>query len=156
MARYAKSLTLAVLAMALMIAAPAVAQESYTDTDPSSGARVVVPVKPLTGLPTTPRGAASTTPRDITITTGGTAQLVMAANASRRSYYVFNPDASENMWCSVTSATPAANAAGSFAIAPTSPNSSSPGFGMETSPTSNAIYCVAATTGHKITAWESQ
>lgn len=110
-------------------------------------------VTTLSGLANKPASATTTTDRSSTITTGGTAQQVMASNNSRRSFYIFNPDPTETMWCSITTASPVANGSGSFAIGPTS--TGSPGFGMEVSPTPNAISCIAATTGHKFTAWES-
>ncbi|MDB5448754.1 MAG: hypothetical protein JWQ97_4071 [Phenylobacterium sp.] len=105
---------------------------------------------PTNGAPLAPTGAQTTTDRSITITAGGTAQQVMAANTSRRSFYVFNPNAADNCWGSVTSTSPAANAAGSF------PLPAQGGFGMETSPTTNAFWVNCPTTSDKVTAWESQ
>lgn len=136
-------------AVCAALASPALAANTQIDPnyntvklDPSSAA-----VKPG---PT-----SSTTGRSGVIATGGTAQQVMAANANRRSFYVFNPDPSEQLWCSFTTATPAANAAGSFSVGPTNAGQGSGGFGMEVSPTTNALYCNAATTNHPYTAWES-
>lgn len=94
--------------------------------------------------------ASTTTDRSITVTTGGAAQLVMALNTSRRSFYVFNPNSSGTCWGSITSTTPAANALGSF------PLPSLGGFGMEANATTAALYVNCPATGQFITAWESQ
>lgn len=97
-----------------------------------------------------PGPVGSTTDRSITITTGGTAQLVMAANTARRSFYVWNPNASGTCWASFTTTTPAANALGSF------PVPSLGAFGIEVSPPGNALYINCPTTSQVVTAWESQ
>lgn len=124
---------------------------SYT----SGTLQAALTVSPAPGMtkilnPVLPGPTASTTPRNITITTGGAAQLVMAANAARRSFYAFNPNASGTCWASFTTTTPAANGLGAF------PFPSLGGFGMEVSPTTNALYVNCPTTGQFITAWESQ
>lgn len=126
-----RKLLLATLVAAGLLAAPAMAVP-------------VVAIQPRSS------GATTTTDRSITITTGGTAQQVMAANVSRRSFYVFNPNASGTCWASLTTTTPVANGLGSFPIAALG------GFGMEASASSNAIYVNCPTTGQFISAWESQ
>lgn len=93
---------------------------------------------------------ATTTNRSITVTTGGTAQQVMAANTLRRSFYLFNPNATGVCWVSLTTTTPAANASGSLPIAALG------GFGMEMNASTAAIYANCPTTGQFVTAWESQ
>lgn len=91
-----------------------------------------------------------TVTRDAAITTGGTAQVLMAANPDRRAIFVWNPDASEALWCSF-SGTAAANGQGSFLISP----GAVPLSIQQNAPT-QALSCIAATTAHKITAWETQ
>lgn len=81
-----------------------------------------------------------------TITLGGTAQTVMAANTSRKGYF-FQNISTETMWGSFLGDA-AADTAGSFEIAPKAVISS--GSVCET----NALSVVSATPGSKFTAWE--
>lgn len=90
--------------------------------------------------------SASPVDRSSTITTGGTAQTVMAANTSRKGYF-FQNISTETMWGSFLG-NAAADTAGSFEIAPKAVISS--GSVCET----NALSVVSATTGRKFTAWE--
>lgn len=121
--------------------------------DASTGAPHTV--RPGDGLPVNcVTGCASasiptTTDRSAAITTGGTAQNLFAVNASRKAFYVFNPDAAEIAWCSFTT-TAAANGQGSF------PVYAQGGFGMEQNAPTQALSCIAATTNHKLTAWDAQ
>ena len=89
---------------------------------------------------------ASPTDRSSTITTGGSAQVAMAALTTRKGYF-FQNISSESMWGSFTG-TAAPNAAGSFPIQPNGVIRSTQA--CET--TALSIY--GATTGKVFTAWE--
>lgn len=104
----------------------------------------LIPVTSGSGLPVT-SGATAVT-KSGTITLGGTAQTVMAANTSRKGYF-FQNLSTETMWGSFLG-NAAADTAGSFEIAPKAVISS--GSVCET----NALSVVSATTGSKFTAWE--
>ena len=89
---------------------------------------------------------AAPTDRSSTITTGGSAQVAMAALATRKAYF-FQNISSESMWGSFTG-TAAPNAAGSFPILPN---------GIIRSTTvceTTALSIYGATTGQKFTMWE--
>jgi hypothetical protein len=87
-----------------------------------------------------------------TITLGGTAQLLFAANAARKGWMIQNVDETnlEELGVSTTTITPVIGAAGTFTIG------SSPGAGYAGGSFqgvgSNAVYIIGATTGHKFTA----
>lgn len=98
-------------------------------------------------LRTAPAGKAATDRSD-TLTTGGTAETLMASNASRTSWRIENPNATEVLWYSLVG-TAAANAAGS---APLYPGGAA--WSADVCET-NAISWVAATTGAKVTARET-
>jgi hypothetical protein len=89
---------------------------------------------------------AAPTDRSSTITTGGSAQVAMAALSTRKAYFLQNIS-SEVMWGSFTG-TAAPNAAGSFPIQPNGVIRSTQA--CET--TALSIY--GATTGKVFTAWE--
>lgn len=102
-------------------------------------------------------GAVNVTPTDCsgTITTGGTAQNAIAANAALHGFTIANIDASagsgEPIWESLTT-TAAASTVGSYPLAaPTATTFS--GLSSYTTPlgfgTNHAVSVVAATTGHK-------
>lgn len=82
-----------------------------------------------------------------TITAGGTAQSI-GALVGRHSLVIVNPDPSEYLWVAF-GRTAQVNGAGSVPVAPLgslSFNGDAPG---------GSISILAATTGHKVTAWES-
>jgi len=82
-----------------------------------------------------------------TITAGGTAQDLFSSATPTNGFAVYNPDASEDLWISL-STTAVANGAGCIRIAAN-------GGGYETPPNMkpfHAISIVGATTGHKFTA----
>lgn len=85
------------------------------------------------------------TDRSGSIATGGTAQVLAAANASRRSLTIQNIDAAEDMWVNENGGTATVATAGSFLI---------PAKTSATIHTNKAVSVVAATTGHKWTATE--
>ena len=89
---------------------------------------------------------AAPTDRSGSITSGGVAQVAMAALSTRKAYF-FQNISTETMWGSFVG-TAAADTAGSFEIAPKAVISS--GSVCET----NALSVVSATTGSKFTAWE--
>ena len=90
--------------------------------------------------------SGSPTDRSNTITTGGAAQVAMAALSTRKAYFLQNIS-SEIMWGSFTG-TAAPNAAGSFLISPN-------GIIRNTTPCeTTALSIYGATTGQKFTAWE--
>jgi hypothetical protein len=89
---------------------------------------------------------ASPTDRSSTITTGGTAQVAMAALSTRKGYF-FQNISSEVMWGSWVG-TAAPNTAGSFQIAPN-------GIIRNSTPCeTTALSIYGATTGKVFTAWE--
>ena len=89
---------------------------------------------------------ASPIDRSSTITTGGAAQVAMAALSTRKAYF-FQNVSSEIMWGSFTG-TAAPNAAGSFPIQPNGVIRST----QVCETTALSIY--GATTGQKFTMWE--
>lgn len=100
------------------------------------------------------QGAANVTPRDcsVAITTGGTAQNIIAASPSIHGFTIQNIDSSEPVWISFTT-TAAASTIGSFVLA-TATATTFAGAGSYSSPlgfgTNGNVSVVAATTGHKI------
>lgn len=138
---------------ALPAGAATAANQTATQANAGSDASKAISVQGITGgtpLPTKSYQPTTTTDRSITVTTGGTAQQVMALNTSRRSFYVFNPNTSGTCWGSFTTTTPAANALGSFPVPALG------AFGMENNATTAALYVNCPTTGQFMTAWESQ
>lgn len=98
-----------------------------------------------TGPIVTASGALTAgTDRSGSITTGGTAQALAIANASRLALFGQNISA-EDMWINEIGGTAAANTAGSYKIAAGNSFSIS---------TNRAVSVVAATTGSKFTATE--
>lgn len=89
---------------------------------------------------------ASPTDKSNTITTGGAAQVAMAALATRKAYF-FQNISSESMWGSFTG-TAAPNTSGSFPISPNGIIRST----QVCETTALSIY--GATTGQKFTMWE--
>ena len=89
---------------------------------------------------------ASPTDRSSTITTGGAAQVAMAALSTRKAYFLQNIS-SEIMWGSFVGAA-APNTVGSFPILPNGIIRST----QVCETTALSIY--GATTGQKFTAWE--
>lgn len=81
-----------------------------------------------------------------TITTGGTAQTLVAANEGRDHVFIGNPNASGYLWVNDLGGTAAANGAGSTPIAP--------GQTVQTR-ARNAISIISADTGAKFTAGEA-
>lgn len=81
-----------------------------------------------------------------TITTGGTAQTLVAANHSRDHLYIGNPNLTGSLWVNDLGGTAAANGAGSTEIPP--------GDVVHTR-ARNAISIIHATTGAKFTAGEA-
>jgi hypothetical protein len=88
---------------------------------------------------------ASGTDRSGSITLGGTAQVLAAANTSRISLTGQNIDATEDMWINEIGGTAAASTVSSYVVPPRATFSIA---------TNRAISIVAATTGHKFTATE--
>ncbi len=84
-----------------------------------------------------------------TITTGGTAQVLSAAQTTTQNYFIQNNDTTELLWINISGGTAAANAVDSFALSPQIGNI--PG-GSWQFKTDKAVSVVAATTGHKICA----
>jgi hypothetical protein len=95
-----------------------------------------------------PTGAAplgAGTDRSGSITLGGTAQVLAAANTSRLTLVGQNIDPAEDMWINEVGGTATANTAGSTLV---------PAKATFSIDTTRAISIVAATTGHKFTAVE--
>ena len=88
---------------------------------------------------------ATGTDRSSTITLGGTAQVLAAANTARIALVGQNIDIAEDMWINEIGGTAAANTVGSWLVPPKST------FSIDTQ---RAVSVVAATTGHKWTATE--
>ena len=89
---------------------------------------------------------AAPTDRSSTITTGGAAQVAMAALATRKAYF-FQNISSESMWGSFTG-TAAPSTVGSFEIVPKGVIRST------TTCETTALSIYGATTGQKYTMWE--
>lgn len=81
-----------------------------------------------------------------TITTGGTAQTLVAASSGRDHVFIGNPNLVGSLWVNDLGGTAAANGAGSTEI--------TPGDVVQTR-SRNAISIVHATTGAKFTAGEA-
>lgn len=97
-------------------------------------------------LSKTTGGSAAPVNRSSTITTGGAAQVAMAALSTRKAYF-FQNISSESMWGSFTG-TAAPNTSGSFPIQPNGIIRST----QVCETTALSIY--GATTGKVFTAWE--
>lgn len=108
-------------------------------------ARAVVAVDPATGLPV--GGDITKTNRSGTITIGGTAQQLMAANPSRRGWQLQN-NSSGVLWFNETGSTAVANQP-SFALYPGLMYESPVG-----AASTAAISIIGATTGQAFTARE--
>lgn len=87
------------------------------------------------------------TERSSTITLGGTAQEAMAANASRKDYFLQNISAGD-IWFSFVE-TAAVDGAGSVKLSPGASAFSAGGF-----VSTQALSIIGATTGQKFTLWE--
>lgn len=81
-----------------------------------------------------------------TITTGGTAQTLVAANEGRDHVFIGNPNATGSLWVNDLGGTAATNGAGSTEVPP--------GDVVQTR-ARNAISIIHATTGAKFTAGEA-
>ena len=90
--------------------------------------------------------AAKYTDRSSTITTGGTAQAMMAENLGRERGFVYNPNASGSLWFNPLGGTAAANGAGSIEVVPGQ---------LVPFDARNAISIIHASTGAKFTAGEA-
>ena len=122
-----------VIAAALAFVAGQAAASTYTNQDGSISPDVVI-----VGAP----GAAC----DATITIGGSAQILCGGVIPMHGWAVYNPNATDDLWCSDTT-TAAINGAGSIRIVAN-------GGGYETPAgyrPSGPVSCVGATTGDKIT-----
>lgn len=98
-------------------------------------------------LSSSPTGRAYTD-RSLAVTTGGTAQQLMAANASRKTLAVANPmHQTETIWLSPVG-TAAVNGQGSFPVFPG-------GMWEPVVAPTGAISVLAPTTGTRVTAWEA-
>jgi len=107
-------------------------------------ADVVVSVNPDgTSVGSGPLSAG--TDRSGSITVGGTAQVLAAANTSRVALVGQNIDPSEDMWLNEVGGNATANTAGSVLV---------PAKATFSVDSNRAISIVAATTGHKFTAIE--
>lgn len=98
----------------------------------------------VTSASATSQALAAGTNRSGTITTGGTAQVLAAANTSRKSLTGQNISAGD-LWLNEIGGTAAANTAGSYRVAPGGTFSVS---------TNRAISIVGATTSQAFTATE--
>lgn len=88
------------------------------------------------------------TERSTTITAGGTAQVAMSANASRKAWF-FQNIGTADLWISFVETAQADNP-GSVKVAPGASAFSSGGF-----VSAQALSVVGATTGQKFTLWEA-
>ena len=84
--------------------------------------------------------------RSSTITAGGTAQTLMAANSGRDHAFIGNPNAVGSLWVNDLGGTAAANGAGSTEVPPGS---------VVTTRARNAISIIHATTGATFSAGEA-
>ena len=114
----------------------------------SSGIKLLVGGSAVSSSNPLPVQNANATPTDKSgsITTGGAAQVAMAALATRKAYF-FQNISSESMWGSFTG-TAAPSTVGSFEIVPNGIIRST------TTCETTALSIYGATTGQKYTAWE--
>ncbi len=113
-------------------------------TDPTVSASVVAILKGLLSVGNSKQGAV--TDRSGTITTGGTAQQMMAGNASRRYLVIQNLDAIEDLWFNFTTT--------AVASEPSLKLAAGQAFSMDGSFVSTeAVSVIAATNAH---AWASK
>ncbi len=117
----------------------------FLEVNPDGSININLAVSSSNPLPVQNANAAPTD-RSSTITTGGAAQVAMAALSTRKAYFLQNIS-SESMWGSFTG-TAAPNAAGSFPILPNGIIRST----QVCETTALSIY--GATTGKVFTAWE--
>lgn len=98
-----------------------------------------------TGAPIT---QGTPTDRSGTITVGGTSQSMMSANTSRKFLFIQNLHPTEDLWIRFGSAA-AVDGVGSIVLGPTQTYENPSHYIM-----TSAIHVIAATTGHKFTAYE--
>ncbi len=92
---------------------------------------------------------AAYTDRSLAVTTGGTAQQLMAANAARKTYYVVNPmDIMETIWINDLGGTAAVGGLGSVPVFPG-------GWWSPVPAPLGAVSVLAPTTGKNVTAGEA-
>lgn len=87
---------------------------------------------------------------DTTITAGGTAQS-LSTLVGRRELFICNPDPSEDLWIAFFGTTAAPNGLGSIRIAANGGTLTA----ANGEPPSGPISVYGATTGHKLTGWET-
>jgi hypothetical protein len=163
--RFAAAASVAAL-LALGVAAYAGQQYPAADDNSSIGSVIMqwlngsskgVPVSASNPLPVSGNGAPNITPTDCSgsITTGGTAQNAIAAQAALHGFVIKNIDASagsgEPLWISFTG-TAAAATTGSYPLGAPAVTSFANGESFTTPMgfgVNHAISIVAATTGHK-------
>lgn len=90
-------------------------------------------------------GGRKYTDKSGAITTGGTAQSLMAVNADRDGGFVYNPNATGSLWVNFLGGTAAANGAGSVEVVPGQ---------LLPFDATNAVSIISATTSAKFTAGE--
>lgn len=100
------------------------------------------------GEPIPSSGSGALVDKSGTITTGGTAQTLAAANTTRTYFDVYNPDTTNDLWISFTT-TATANGQGSIRVP-----ANGGGYIRDTSVPLGAISIVGAVTGQKFTASE--
>lgn len=125
------------------VANPLPVTDSILDGTVSGGRQLVTAIN----------GAITAADGSGTITAGGSAQLLFAANPARRGYRVQNIDPAypaEALWISDTSATPSDITPGSFGIAACA-SAGYPG-GSYDGQSVSAVYIYGDTTGHKFSA----
>ena len=123
-------------------------QKRLVDTGQVNGSRPVYADQVVTA-PSSSVGTGSDV--SLAIAVGGTAQALLAADSTRSEVFISNPDAGEDLWFRVFSplATSAAsNGQGSIKLPPGASVT------ITGKPAASLISVVAATTGHKVTAYK--
>jgi len=92
-----------------------------------------------------PLNSSASSDGSVNITSGGVAQTLVAADATRVTLNVFNPHGSENLWIAINGITAAANGLGSLCLGPLQ------GASFTGGEAKTAVSIVAATTGHPVT-----
>ena len=98
-----------------------------------------------------PGAVGTPTSRSGTITTGGTAQSLLSTSTTRITFFVSNPDATNDLWIALHGVTALANGIGSIRIPA---NGGGIGFVLP-DPVRTAVSVVGVVTGQKFTAWET-
>ncbi len=135
--------------LALLFASPALAQQEPPYTTP--GGNAAAPVMPMAINPTTGKAQpllTKSTVGDTSIVAGGSPVVLFGGAVPVHGWKVANPNPSDDLWCSDSTATPAANGAGSVRIVANGGQYATEPWEIPAGP----VYCVGATAGDLVVA----